>query len=186
MIDTSGGRSGRFHQVTVGLRDASLYSDEMDDVRDLDDAQLLSFLDWNRSVVVRKVEGLTFEEATKVQMPSGPTLLGVVRHLAWDERGWFEHFFLGVPDDAVDIDDSFAVDSVSSVDEVIADYLVAVDRSREIVRAASSLELHSALPHDYFGIVTLRWILLHMTTETTRHAGHLDILRELTDGQTGY
>ena len=42
------------------------------------------------------------------------------------------------------------------------------------------------MPHEYFGFVTLRWILLHMTRETARHAGHLDILRELTDGQTGY
>jgi len=49
-----------------------------------------------------------------------------------------------------------------------------------------SLEVRSALPHEYFGFVTLRWILLHMANETTRHAGHLDILRELTDGQTGY
>ncbi len=159
---------------------------DMDAVRDLDDAQLLSFLDWNRSVVVRKLDGLTFDEATRVRMPTGPTLLGVVRHLAWDERGWFEHFFLGEPDDAVDIDDSFSVDTVSSVEEVIDDYLAAVDRSREIVRAAPSPEEHSVLPHDYFGIVTLRWILLHMTMETTRHAGHLDILRELTDGRTGY
>ena len=159
---------------------------EMDAVRDVDDAQLLSFLDWNRSVVVRKLDGLTLDGATRVRTSTGLTLVGIVRHLTWDERGWFEHFFLGQPDDAVDIDESFAVDSVSSVDEVVANYLAAVDRSREILRMAPSLDVHSALPHDYFGIVTLRWIVLHMTTETTRHAGHLDILRELTDGQTGY
>jgi len=158
----------------------------MDDVRDLDDAQLLSSLDWNRSVAVRKLDGLSLAEATRIRMPTGPTLVGVLRHLAWDERGWFEHFFLGEPDEAVDIDESFAVDAVSTVDEAIADYLAAVERSREIVRSAPSLEALSVLPHDYFGIVTLRWILLHMTTETARHAGHLDILRELTDGQTGY
>jgi uncharacterized damage-inducible protein DinB len=158
----------------------------VDAVRDLDDDQLLDSLDWNRSVVVRKLEGLTFDTATKLRTPTGLTLLGVVRHLAWDERGWFGHFLLGEQDDAVDIDESFAVDSVSSVDEVVADYLAAVERSREIVRQQPSLEVRSVLPHDYFGIVTLRWILLHMTTETTRHAGHMDILRELTDGQTGY
>jgi hypothetical protein len=158
----------------------------MDAVRDLDDARLLGFLDWNRSVAVRKLDGLTFEEATRVRMPTGVTLLGIVRHLAWDERGWFEHFFLGEPDDAVDTDESFAVDSVSSVDEVVADYLAAVERSREIVREAASFDARSVLPHDYFGIVTLGWIVLHMATETARHAGHLDILRELTDGETGY
>lgn len=159
----------------------------MDAVRDLDEAQVSSSLDWNRSVVVRKLEGMTFDEATSLVTPSGVTMLGVVRHLAWCERGWFGHFFLGESNEGVDTtDESFAVSSVASVDEVVADYLAAIERSREIVRGQPSLETRSVLPHDYFGIVTLRWILLHMTTETTRHAGHLDILRELTDGQTGY
>jgi len=158
----------------------------MDAVRDLDDAQLFGSLDWNRGVVVRKLEGLTFAEATSLMTPSGVTILGVVRHLAWCERGWFGHFFLGESDDAVGSDESFAVGPVGSVDDVVADYLAAVDRSREIVREQSSLEVRSVLPHDFFGIVTLGWIALHMTTETTRHAGHLDILRELTDGRTGY
>ena len=158
-----------------------------DDVRDLDDAQLLSSLDWNRSVVVRKLEGLTLEQATQLVTPSGVTLLGVVRHLAWCERGWFGHFLLGESNEGVDDDvTSFSVKSASSVDEVVSDYLAAIERSRQIVREQASLEVRSVLPHDFFGFVTLRWILLHMTTETTRHAGHLDILRELTDGQTGY
>jgi uncharacterized damage-inducible protein DinB len=158
----------------------------MADPRDLDDAELFDSLDWNRSVVVRKLEGLTFEEATKVRTPTGLTLVGVVRHLAWCERGWFGHFLLGETDDAVDIDESFSVDPVSSVDEVVSDYLAAVERSREIAGVQPSLDVRSALAHDYFGIVTLRWMLLHMTKETARHAGHLDILRELTDGRTGY
>jgi uncharacterized damage-inducible protein DinB len=159
----------------------------VDDVRDLDDAQLFNSLDWNRSVVVRKLEGLTLEQATQFVTPSGLTLLGVVRHLAWCERGWFGHFLLGESDDGVDDDDaSFSVTAVSSVEEVISDYLAAIERSREIIREQPSLEVRSAVPHDYFGFVTLRWILLHMANETTRHAGHLDILRELTDGQTGY
>ena len=158
-----------------------------DDVRDLDDAQLFNSLDWNRSVVVRKLEDLTLREATHVATPSGLTLLGVVRHLAWCERGWFGHFYLGEPDDGVEDDTaSFSVEAVSSVEEVVADYLEAVERSRQIVRQQPTLEARSVLPHDYFGFVTLRWILLHMATETARHAGHLDILRELTDGQTGY
>ncbi len=68
----------------------------------------------------------------------------------------------------------------------MTDYLAAIDRSREIVQQSPSLEIRSIIPQDYFGIVTLRWILLHMTKETARHAGHVDILREFTDGQTGF
>lgn len=158
----------------------------MDALRDLDDAELFNSLDWNRSVVVRKLEGLTFDKATALVTPTGVTLLGVVRHLAWCERGWFGHFLLGEPTSPVDTDESFAIDSVSSVDEVIDDYGAAIDRSRQIVQEQPSLEVRSVVPHSYFGIVTLRWILLHMIKETARHAGHLDILRELTDGETGY
>jgi hypothetical protein len=32
---------------------------------------------------------------------------------------------------------------------------------------------------------SVRWVVLHMIEETARHAGHLDIARELIDGQTG-
>jgi hypothetical protein len=41
------------------------------------------------------------------------------------------------------------------------------------------------VPHAWLGQVSLRWILTHMIEETARHAGHADILRELTDGTTG-
>jgi hypothetical protein len=54
------------------------------------------------------------------------------------------------------------------------------------VAASPSLDVPSREPHWHFGTMTLRWILLHMLRETARHAGHLDILRELTDGATGY
>ncbi|HXQ56963.1 MAG TPA: DUF664 domain-containing protein, partial [Actinomycetes bacterium] len=38
----------------------------------------------------------------------------------------------------------------------------------------------------WFGdTVTLRWVLIHMVEETARHAGHVDIIRELIDGMTG-
>jgi Protein of unknown function (DUF664) len=33
--------------------------------------------------------------------------------------------------------------------------------------------------------VSMRWVLIHMLEETARHAGHMDILRELIDGATG-
>ena len=114
-------------------------------------------------------------------------LTGVVRHLAWVERGWFEHHLLGGPPPLPDdIDESFAITRVSSVEEVIDDYTAACERAREIVSQQPSLDVLSVAPHDFFGIVSLRWMLFHMNRETARHAGHLDILRELTDGATGF
>ena len=100
----------------------------MDAPRDLDDAELFNSLDWNRSVAVRKLDGLGLEEATAVLLPSGVTMLGVVRHLAWCERGWFGHFLLGEAGDDTDSEASFNVDSVDSVEHVVADYLAATER----------------------------------------------------------
>lgn len=46
--------------------------------------------------------------------------------------------------------------------------------------APGSTALHSV------GEASLRWMLLHMLEETARHAGHLDLVREMLDGETGY
>jgi len=161
-------------------------TDDAERVRDLDDAELLESLDFNRAVAVGKVEGLTLEQATAIVLPSGVTLLGVVQHLAWVERDWFEHCLLGAPSDDADVDESFRIDPSTSVERVIDDYHDTCARSRATVAAAPSLDVRTVAPHWFFGIVTLRWILLHMIRETARHAGHLDVLRELTDGRTGF
>ncbi|MFI8132187.1 DUF664 domain-containing protein [Streptomyces diastaticus] len=52
-------------------------------------------------------------------------------------------------------------------------------------RARRGSALDHVVPQRQFGQVSLRWILVHMIEETARHAGHADILRELTDGATG-
>ena len=117
-------------------------------------------------------------------MPSGVTLLGVVKHLAWVERTWFEFHLLGGPEDATNVDASFDVERLT-ISDVVGDDERACVRSRAVVADAASLEVQTIEPHWFFEIVTLRWILFHMTRETARHAGHMDILRELTDSQTG-
>jgi uncharacterized damage-inducible protein DinB len=155
-------------------------------VQDLDDSELMRSLDENRQVVVRKLDGLSFEQATTIVTYTGVTLLGVVKHLAWVERAWFLHHLLGRPAPAGDIDESFAVHTETSVDDVVDDYREACAQARRVVAESSSLEVQTVVPHWAFGTVTLRWILLHMIRETARHAGHLDILRELTDGETGF
>jgi Protein of unknown function (DUF664) len=68
---------------------------------------------------------------------------------------------------------------------VLATYDAACARSREI---AAKFELDYVVPQEELGQVSLRWIYAHMIEETARHAGHAghaDILRELTDGATG-
>jgi hypothetical protein len=57
-----------------------------------------------------------------------------------------------------------------------------MSRSREIVAGASLDDLGK---NEERGPRSLRWIMVHMIEETARHAGHADILRELTDGAIG-
>jgi hypothetical protein len=152
-------------------------------VRDLDDGELFDSLDWNRSVVVRKLEGLTFDQATALVTPTGVTLLALTNELGMGRVGVVRTPPSGRwPGDADVLHHGRLIASVS---DVVDDYHRACARSRAIAAEATSLDVHTIMPHWFFGIVTLRWILLHMIRETARHAGHLDILRELTDGRTG-
>jgi uncharacterized damage-inducible protein DinB len=146
-------------------------------------AMLDGFLDWYRGVCIHELAGLSPAEAVRVPTPTGLTLLGTVQHLAWDERVWFGHYFLGEPHDPADVDESFAVAPDATIESVVADYEAACARSREIA-AAAPLDRRAAVTHRVFGEVTLEWIILHMIEETARHAGHMDVLRELTDGRT--
>jgi uncharacterized damage-inducible protein DinB len=153
-------------------------------VPDDERAMLTGYLDWYREIAERKLDGLSLAEATRVSTPTGVTLLGTIAHLGWVERRWFGHYLCGdAPDDA-DATTSFTVAADDTVEAIVARYRRACERSREVT-AALELDTMTIIPHDVFGDQSLRWVLVHMIEETARHAGHLDILRELTDGRTG-
>jgi hypothetical protein len=146
------------------------------------------FLDWYRSVVERKVDGLTPGDAKQVRTPSGMSVLGILKHLGWVERGWFRETFAGedVPSIDVDGDNSaeFAIGTDDTVESVIA-FRAEVEEARRIVREAPSLDALSSKETNYGEHVRLRWVMVHMLEETSRHAGHLDLMREEIDGQVG-
>jgi len=147
---------------------------------------LTGFLDWYRAGVVRKVEGLSREDATRVATPTGLTPLGVVAHLAAVELSWFEEDFLGNPARS-ELNDhgEFRLHDDDTVASVVDEYVQACACARAVLAKASSLDELSAVETPFRGRVTLRWILVHMIEETARHAGHLDLMREQIDGQTG-
>ena len=145
-------------------------------------------LDWYRAVVERKVEGLSLEEAGRTMTPTGLSLLGVLKHLGYVERGWFREIFAGEDVESVDsegnISAEFVLDRSDSVESVASFYRAEVERSKEIVGGSSLESLSRKTP--WFGDrVSLRWILVHMLEETARHAGHMDVMREKIDGRTG-
>jgi uncharacterized damage-inducible protein DinB len=147
---------------------------------------LESFLDFHRESVVRKVADLSAPAATQRLVPSRTTLAGLLRHLAVTERQWFQQVLSGHPapagEGAQDPDTSWVVSDADTVPGLIAAYQQACGQSRV---AAMSRDLNDTVPHPVLGEVSLRWIYVHMIEETARHAGHADILRELTDGTTG-
>jgi len=146
---------------------------------------LAGFLDANRREVIRRVEDLDRTTASAVGTSTGLTLLNIVQHLAWCEHAWFEHHLLGSPWCRIDDDASFALLPDDTVASVLGRYRAICDRSRATA-ASLPLDTLTAVPHAYFGTVDLRWVLVHMIEETARHAGHQDILREQTDGITGW
>lgn len=158
------------------------------DVRDSsDELELLGrFLDFQRDSIVRKARGLERNAATRSFVDSATTVLGIVKHLADVERWWFAAVFAGEESDVHwsddDPDADWRIEEGETVEGILADYEEACARSRTLVAGRSALD--TAARPDYRS-TTLRWILVHMIEETARHAGHADILRELTDGVVG-
>ncbi len=149
---------------------------------------LCGFLDWYRAVVIHKVEGLTDSDAARVMTPSGLSPLGIVRHLAWVERLWFQRRLEGAEVrlwQGADNAPTFAVAPTDTVMSVVAEYRAATHAASRVVSGIESLDQLSVEPHPLYGPVSARWVLVHLIEETARHAGHLDVLREQLDGATG-
>jgi hypothetical protein len=145
-------------------------------------------LDWYRAVIEHKVDDLGLDEAKRIMTPTGLSLLGVIRHLGWVERGWFQETFAGEEVGSIDSEEDnsaeFALDPYDTIDSVIGFYRYEVERSKQIAEVSSLDDL--SIKTTRFGErVSLRWILVHMLEETARHAGHMDVVRETIDGRTG-
>jgi uncharacterized damage-inducible protein DinB len=148
---------------------------------------LVSYLDWYREALVRKVAGLSDADTKRRWVPSETTLFGLVHHLAYVERSWFQERFAGrqrldYPWTDDDPDAEWHVDDTISSDEAVALYRRECEISKQIVAEAS---LDDFARHPKYQDMMLRRIVVHMIEETARHVGHADILRELTDGATG-
>ncbi len=112
--------------------------------------------------------------------------MGLVKHLAAVEYGWFCHTFGRETEPLPFDEDDENADLRINPQETTAGILAFYERARAGAdRVIDELDIES-LGTAWFGdAVTLRWVLIHMVEETARHAGHIDILRELIDGATG-
>lgn len=147
---------------------------------------LEGFLDWQRATVLWKLEGLSDPDLRRPMTASGLTMLGLVKHLAYVERWWFQTVFLdrdvSYPWTDEDPDAEFRIEPGESATDVLALYAQETAEARAIVKGAS---LDDGSTHPPRTGYSLRWIVTHMMEETARHNGHLDLMREAIDGVTG-
>jgi hypothetical protein len=165
----------------------------MDQRADVDaKADLHRYLQAGRDALLSKLDGLGERDVRRPLTPTGTNLLGLVKHLAGVELGYFSAVFerpFEVPGPWFGgADGEPNTDMYATADES-REYIVDLYR-RSCALSDATIE---ELPLDAAGHVpwwseprvTLHRVLVHMIAETHRHAGHADIVRELVDGTAG-
>ena len=143
-------------------------------------------LDRHRDAVRWKVDGVSEDDLRRPMVPSGTSLIGLVKHLASVEYGWFCSTF-GRPSDEIPFDEADPEADMRAAPDETGDELKAyyerATAAADVVIA--ELDLEDTGTSWNGNTVSMRWVLIHMVEETARHAGHVDILRELIDAETG-
>jgi uncharacterized damage-inducible protein DinB len=156
-------------------------------------ATLVGFLRWQRDTLELKCSGLEPADLARRSVePSSLSLLGLVRHMAEVERGWFRRFMAG--QDApphfrsrADPDGEFdgAVADLDVVAEAWRVWREEIAFADQFVAEAPDLDIVGKARDPWRGEMSLRWVLIHMVEEYARHNGHADLLRERIDGAVG-
>ena len=147
---------------------------------------LAGFLDHYRQTLLDICEGLSEEQLRRPMVPSGTSLLGMIKHLAYTERGWFQEVVANepfeYPFDTDDPEAEFRLEEGETAEEVFELYRAACARSRRALEEAHLDDpVHAPQRSADYNV---RWVVVHMLEETARHTGHADILREQIDGKT--
>ena len=147
----------------------------------LDDerTQLDAFIEEHRNAIEATLDGLTEEQARRRLVPSATTLLGLLKHVTWMQRVWFEECVGGTPRKELGLvrspDESFRLTADDTIASVTAAYREACATAR---KAVADLPLDAVVTGHRSGPRTLRWVYLQVLRELTQHCGHADILRE--------
>ena len=153
---------------------------------------LVHYLQGARDSVLWKLEGLSDYDVRRPLTPTGTNLLGLVKHLASVELGYFGDTFgrpsgIDMPWYAEDADaneDMWATPTESR--EWVIDVYRHAWAHAAVTFAQCDLNTVGHVKHWGNEPVTLHQMLVHMATETHHHAGHADILREMIDGTAGF
>jgi hypothetical protein len=151
------------------------------DAGELDTAT--AFLRFARHCLIKKTQDLTEQQLRRVLVDSGTSLLGLIQHCTVGEKWWFGYHLLGTGDEG-DFDFTMEVPPGRRCADVLQGYLDAIGESDAAIERVADPEAPTARTIDG-RLLSLRWVLAHVTSETARHAGHADILREQIDNVTG-
>jgi hypothetical protein len=156
-------------------------------------AMLHRYLDTARDAMLWKLDGLGEYDVRRPLTPTGTNLLGLVKHLASVEIGYFAMTFdrpSGIPMPWLGPDAEPNADMWATTEEsraAILDLYAQARAHADATIAALPLDAPGRVPwwSDDVNPVTLEWILVHVIAETNRHVGQADILREGLDGAAG-
>jgi uncharacterized damage-inducible protein DinB len=152
---------------------------------------LEQWLDYHRATLEMKCGGLSAQQLRdRSTPPSNLTLLGLLRHMAEVERGWFRNVFRG--EKAPDIfcteenpEGDFNDLDTMPPEEALAIWHAECDYAREVFSSAQLDDIGKEKSRRSGKEFSMRWIMIHMIEEYARHNGHADLIREAIDGVTG-
>jgi uncharacterized damage-inducible protein DinB len=144
-------------------------------------ATAVAFLDFARESVIKKADGLSEDDVRRPMVATGTSVLRLIRHLTDGERFWF---VVQLGGEGTEPDWNAAGSDSRPSAEIIADYRASIEASNRAIRELADPDAVAVRPLDGRR-QSLRWTIAHMTSETARHAGQADIVRELIDGITG-
>jgi hypothetical protein len=147
----------------------------------LDDerTQLEAFIEEYRGALERTLDGLTEEQSRRRLVASATTLLGLLKHVTWMQRVWFEECVGGTSRQDLGLVHTAAESFQLTDDDTIASVTAAHREACATARmAVADLPLDTVVTGHRTGPRTLRWVYLQVLRELTHHCGHADILRE--------
>ncbi|MCC2313628.1 DinB family protein [Cellulomonas xiejunii] len=161
-------------------------------IDDFAKAYLLDDLRWARRALLTKVDGLSEYDARRPLTRTGTNLLGLIKHLTVTEARYLgEVFGRPYPEPLPRWDDPGHAnrdDLWVTAQESRADVVAAYERAwrhADVTIEALPIDAPGHVPWWPQPDVRLFNVMVHVLTETSRHAGHADILREQLDGVTG-
>jgi hypothetical protein len=142
-------------------------------------AQLDAFIEDYRFAFELMFDDLSEEQVRRRLVPSATTLLGLLKHVTWMQRVWFEECIGDRPRVEIGlvqtVDESFQLSDDDTIASVIAAHRDACATARV---AVADLSLDVIVTGNRGGPRTLHWVYLQVLRELGQHCGHADILRE--------